>query len=212
MRDNFFNIGMKVQLQIKDGKEDNQFFPSKIEDVDGKDLTVGMPIKSNYVYFVPLHESVYVYFSRKDSFYCMECKVIKRKYEPIPVLTLRPLKPPYKYQRRNFFRIAITLDIEVIKQTDEVLKGKTKDISGSGALLALPQELKKGEVVKLSIYIKGKPLKLKAKVVRCYKDDTRHFNPYYVAVQFIEIDEKIQDEIVKFTLEEQRKLRKKGII
>lgn len=212
MRGNFFTVGMKVQLQIKDDGKENQFFPSKIEDFQEENLVVGMPIKNNYVHFIPLNELIYVYFSRKDSFYRVECKVIERKYEPIPVLILMLLKPPYKYQRRNFFRITIVKDVEIVMSTDEILKGQIKDISGSGALLALPQEIIKGRIVRISFYINEKPFKLKAKVIRCCKDETRCINPYNVAVKFIEINEKTQDEIVKFTLEKQRKLRKRGII
>lgn len=215
MRENFFEIGMKVQLELESDDE-RQSFPSKIEDLDGKNLVIGMPIKANYIYFVSLNEVVYVYFSRKDSFYRLECEVIRKRYEPIPVLILKPIRQPYKYQRRSFFRIDITLDVKVIlmknDEPDESIEGKTKDISGNGALLALPKNLKKGELVKLKIKIKNKTLFLKAKVIRSYKNESRQVNPYNVAVHFIDIDEKTQDAVVKFTLEEQRKLRKKGLI
>lgn len=215
MRGNYFKVGMKVQLELESDDE-RQAFPSKIEDLDGKNLVIGMPIKANYIYFVSLSEVVYVYFSRKDSFYRLESKVIGKRYKPIPVLILEPLKPPYKYQRRSFFRIDIILDVRVIlMKNDELyktLEGKTKDISGSGALLALPENIKKKGLVKLKINIKGETLFLKAKVIRCYKDEFRQVNPYNVAVQFMDIDEKTQDKVVKFTLEEQRKLRKKGLI
>lgn len=212
MRESFLKVGMKVQLELERNDE-IESFPSKIEDLDGENLVIGMPIKANYIYFVSLNEVVNVHFSRKDSFYRLECKVIRKRYEPIPVLILNPLKPPYKYQRRNFFRIDITLDaIAILTKSDEIIEGKTKNISGSGALLALPKDIKKGELIKLKINIKKEPLLLKAKVIRCYKSDFRQVNPHNVAVQFIEIDEKTQDKVVKFTLEEQRKLQKKGLI
>lgn len=204
-------IGMKVNLEI--ARDDKiHYFPSKIEDIISDDvITIGMPMQKNMTFFVGLNEIIRLYFNVGDLYYCINCKVVEKIYEPIPVLNVYFISEPYRYQRRKYFRIKIYLEVSV-KIDKKEIKGFTRNLSASGALLALNENLHKGTLIKLEIPIPSSLITAKAIVVRNEKNKFREINTYDVAVHFVDINEKTRDELIKFVLDEQRKLRKKGFI
>lgn len=208
----FLEIGMKVSIEVV-GKEKNRFFPSKIEDIKSGNLVVGMPIKGNSIIGIPLNSIIHLNFLQKDTIYRLDCLVLRKRYNPIPVLILEPLGFPYRHQRRDYFRVNVNIDVMVtIIDDDKCLKGTIKNISGSGALLALPEYIKKGKMLLLKYPIENKILESKAEVVRVEKDNLRRINPYDIAVNFSDISEDTRDALIKFALTVQRELRKKGIL
>jgi c-di-GMP-binding flagellar brake protein YcgR len=203
---------MKVNIEVE-GEQENSFFPSKVEDVEPEKLVLSMPMKKNMIYFMAINEPIKIYFLKGDFLYCINGKVINKTYSPVPLLTVQLLGKPYKNQRREYFRLKISLDASAkVSDGDRYVNGRTRDLSAGGALLLLPEEIKKGDVIELRLSINSKDLDLKALVVRSEKDPERRVNPYNVAVQFMEIDNNQRDVIIKFLLSEQRKLRKKGLI
>jgi c-di-GMP-binding flagellar brake protein YcgR len=206
-----FQVGMKVNIEIERG-DGNFFFPSKVEDIELGNLVLDIPMKGNQLFHIGLNESVNIHFFKGDSFYYFIGKVVGKKYTPIPVLHVKPASPPIKNQRRDFFRIKVTLKVKIsLLDTGEWANGYIKDISGSGALITTNRELKKGDLINLEITLVSKILEVKSRAVRVWKEErSQCSNMYYVAVQFVDIDEVKQDEIIKFVLAEQRKLIKKG--
>lgn len=205
---NFFQLGMKVNIEVMRGEE-NLYFSSKVEEVESGNLVLGMPIKGNQFFHIRLNESINVHFPKSDSFFYIVGKVVGKKYIPIPVLIVKPMSEPIKNQRRDFFRIRLTLKVKV-KQAgiDEWKNGYVKDLSGSGALIATNCEFKKGDILNLQVPIMSKDLDLKSEVVRSWRED--YSKPYNIAVRFIDLEQEKQDEIIKFILTEQRKMIKRG--
>ncbi|WP_422445787.1 flagellar brake protein [Thermoanaerobacterium sp. DL9XJH110] len=212
MNKDLFQIGMKVNIEVE-GQEENSFFPSKIEDVEPEKLVLSMPMKKNMIYFIAINKPIKIYFLKGDFLYCVDGKVINKTYSPVPLLTAQLVGQPYKNQRREYFRLKISLDVSAkVAGSEHCVNGRTRDLSAGGALLLLPEEIKKGEVIEVRLSINSEDLVLKALVVRSEKDLERRVNPYNVAVQFMEIDNNQRDFIIKFLLSEQRRLRKKGLI
>lgn len=209
--DRFLEIGMKTLIEVtRDDKE--YFFPSKVEDIDKDIITLGMPIKGGKTFFINIDEKIKIYFSRKGSFYCIEGEVEKKRYEPIPVITMRSLSPPYKKQKRSFFRLKIVLPIKIkICGTEDTFLRYTRDISGGGIKFSHSEPIEEGSNIEVKIPdILGEKI-IKASVVRTERVDMREINKYDIAIEFVDLDERLRDEIVKFLLAKQRELRQKGV-
>lgn len=206
-----FRVGMKLNMEVERGKE-NFYFTSKIEDIESGALVLDIPMKDNRLFHVSLNESVKIHFNKGDSFYYFIGEIIAKKYIPIPVLYIKPVSPFIKNQRRDFFRIKITMKTKVnLIESNESFNGFIRDLSGGGALITTDRELKNGTVLNLQISLMSNNFDIKSRVVRSwYEKHPRQSGVHYAAVQFVEIDKAVQDEIIKFILTEQRKMIKKG--
>lgn len=206
-----FEVGMRVNIEVERENE-NFFFSSKVEDTESGALVLDMPIKGKQIFHIDLDESVKIHFSRDDSFYYFVGIVAAKRYIPVPVLHVKPVSPFIKNQRRDYFRIKVTIKAKIrLVETEELLHGYVRDLSGSGALITSGSKLKDGDLINIEFIIMSKTIDVKGRVVRVWREEhLRNPKMYYIAVQFVEIDEALQDEIIKFILAEQRKMIKKG--
>lgn len=207
----FLEIGMKVTIEVQ-REDEGLFFPSKVEDINSDGIILSMPMKNGRTYFIGFDEQINIYFSKRDSFYCMEGIVKDKQYNPIPVITMYPLSPPYKKQKRSYFRLQISLEIHIkLSGSDEWIQRYTHDISAGGIKFSNSEALQKGSNIEVMIPdILGETV-LKATVVRTEQDIARHINVHDIAAEFAEIDEQICDKLIKFILAKQRELMEKGI-
>lgn len=203
-------VGMKVEIGIQRAEE-NLNFLTKIEEIKENSLILGMPIYKGNYFFINLLEEITIYYSVNDLFYFLKGKVIDKSYIPLPVIEVEILEGPKRIQRRSFFRIPVTLKIKV-KNTNSInwCVAYIKNISGGGALLHTYLECNKNDILELRIPVDKETLEVKARVVRVEKDIMRYINPFEIAVEYYDISEKDRDKIIKFIMQEQRKLRKKG--
>lgn len=202
---------MRVSIGVKIS-ETKYYFSSKIEDLEEDNIILNMPMRLGRIFFLGINEKIYIYFSKKGSYYCLEGKVVDKKYDPIPVISVKPLKEPYKEQKRSYFRLEITLKALIkINNCDNWHESYTRDLSAGGVRLSFSNKIKKGSIIQLKIpEILGDEV-LKAIVVRMQKHSLKPKRYYDIAAMFIEVNEQTQDKIVKYLLAEQRELRKKGI-
>lgn len=202
---------MRVNIEVRT-ENVKHFFSSKVEDIRSNYIILSMPMKAGKIFFLGIDEKIYIYFSKRDSFYCLEVKVEDKQYNPIPTITVIPLKEPYKKQKRSYFRLQITLIIYIKTfDCDNWFEGYICDISAGGARFFLSKDIKKGSFINIKIpAILGESV-LNAVVVRTDKNLLRPANVHDIAVEFLEVNEQVRDKIIKFVLAEQRKLRKKGI-
>lgn len=208
----FLQVGQKVTLEVI--REDKSYyFSSKIEDLTTEHILLGMPMKAGNTFHTYITETILVYFSSKDSYYCLDCTVEEKRYTPLPLLVLKSLKPPYKHQKRGYFRLKISSKIRVkTTENDEWFDGYTVDISASGAMVIFIQDLPKNNSIKIQIPDILGDVELEARVIRTERDHRNKIYPYNIALQFIDLEENQRDEIVKTLLAKQRKLRRKGLI
>ncbi|TYP59908.1 flagellar brake protein [Thermosediminibacter litoriperuensis] len=212
MRNKNLEIGMKVEIEvIRD--DQNIIFPTKVEDFDGDRVLLGMPFFEGKIFFLRSDELVRIYYAKSDCFYFVRAKVVEKKYAPIPVIAVKLMGPPEKNQRRDYFRVQVSLKVMVRPEgTENWMNAYVVDLSASGAMIYSGKEIGKEQIVEIKLPLNSKEFNLKAKVVRITKDPMRSINPYNMGVQFIDIEEHMRDEIIKFILTEQRKLRQKGCI
>lgn len=205
-------IGMKVIIEVKRDSGD-LYFSSKIEDIGSDDITLGMPMKGGRTFFIAVDENINIYFSRKGSFYCIEGKVLEKRYRPIPVIKILPLSSPYKKQKRSFFRLKISLPIHVkMDDAEGSFIRYTRDISAGGIKFSHSDLIEVGTNLEITIPdVLGNKTAIKAIVRRAEYDSTREINKYDIAIEFLDIDDRTRDIIVKFILVKQRELRKNGL-
>ena len=122
-----------------------------------------------------------------------------------------PLSSPYKKQKRRYFRLNVSLPIHIkLCGSDNVLRRYTSDISAGGIKFSHSKLIEIGTNLEVKIPdILGEKT-IKAIVIRTEQEDIGKINKYNIVIQFVDICERTRDKIVKFILEKQRELRKKG--
>jgi len=205
-------IGKRIEISIiRNGEK--YVFPSKVEDIKNDSILVGMPLKGNKTFPVSLGETVYIYFLHRDSFYCVEGLVLSKNELPIPLMLLKLTGLPYKIQRRQYYRLKVSIKAEIKdEENEDYIEGLIKDLSASGALVAVKESFEKETGVNIRFTLGKDLLELNAVVKRTEYHKKRSIYPYDVAIQFKDINEPQRDIIIKFILEQQRLLRKKGLI
>lgn len=102
-------------------------------------------------------------------------------------------------QRRQFVRVEATCIVEVRRQGRDPIPTFTVNVSGSGFLLAGPDDLEEGDLVELSVRLnEGQPpLEVKGEVVRITGDGHR-------GVHITDIAENDRERLIHYAFERQR--------
>lgn len=212
MNQDMLNIGKKIEISIT-RNEITYVFPSKVEDMTPGNLLVGMPLKGNETFPVALGEKININFLYRDLPYCVDGIVMSKSYHPIPVMLVKLEGTPYKIQRRDYFRLKVSLTVELMEEGSENhSNGLIKDLSASGALLAVKKVFRKGDSLIVKFKLGEDLLQPRAIVKRVEKQVKSAVYPYAIAVHFKDLNEYQKEIIIKFILEEQRKLRQKGLL
>ncbi|MGI6559178.1 MAG: flagellar brake protein [Limnochordia bacterium] len=127
----------------------------------------------------------------------------------IPLLAVSRPDRWIRTQDRRYVRVPCTLDVRVVCD-DLVHSGLTQDISGGGMLILLPTRLTPGRLITLQFTLPPDELmEVAAQVVR---DLPEQGGLIPTAVEFIDLDERERDNIIKFVFARQRSLRRKGLL
>jgi hypothetical protein len=149
----------------------------------------------------------------EEPFYCgMEATIesvdsrglhrVSGRLDPDPrepdVVTLR-WEQVENIQRRQFVRVETTCIVEVRRQERDPISTFTVNVSGSGFLLAGPDDLEDGDRVELTVrLIEGEePLEARGEVVRVTGDGHR-------GVHITDITEHDRERLIHFVFERQR--------
>ncbi|ERN54158.1 flagellar brake domain-containing protein [Alkalihalophilus marmarensis] len=151
--------------------------------------------------------------------YEFNTEVIGREKRNIPVLFLMdPGKDKYyRIQRRNYVRVEAANDVAV-HSIDDAFKpftSVTVDISGGGCAVLLPDEVVLSVDTQVDITIvlpmqksENQYVRARCRVVRSYKP--RIEAKTRASLQFIDVNQKDQDQIVRYCFERQVVLRRRN--
>lgn len=236
MDDNILYVGMRIEMvkqknRVEDDSEQKVSYVSQIMDMDSELLTCAMPIYEGHI--VPLEKgSEYeVLFYSKTKTYSGICRIVSRGKEGnIFICQLKLLTNLSKFQRREFFRLPCTMDVQLKYMTDiDILSyieknimpdksgsssenGVTVDISGGGIRVLSNRRYEKGDFVALDFALRRTSgvnrIRIPGQIVQSSKSDNNKWK-YDQRIQFKAISNDIQEEIVKYIFEEQRRRRKK---
>ena len=231
-----FAIGDRIELMhIKSAigrKVSDKKYGSQLLDFDGdRTAKIAMPIREGKVIPLEIDDDYNLCFFTNSGLYQCTAQIKKRYTENrmyvMDVIFLTPLK---KFQRRKFYRLDCLFPIryrivpkeqfekrneaEHDNEKDEILweEGTISDLSGGGIRFHGNVECKKEDLVEivlpLSLQSGIVPLSLYMKVVSCV-----HFEGSRVAYEtrgeFLDINEKERETVIKYVFEEQRRRMRK---
>jgi c-di-GMP-binding flagellar brake protein YcgR len=154
-----------------------------------------------------------------DAVYAFDTEIIGRRKGNIPVLLLKdPGKENYiRIQRRNYVRVETAVDVAIHPLVHEFapFTSVTIDLSGGGCSILIPHDMVLPEKGELNLWLvlhmqSGDIVYVKAycKIVRVFKP--RQDSRLRASLQFLDVDERDQQKIIRYCFERQLALRRKS--
>lgn len=213
----FLRENQRIELEIfRNGKSEK--FPSRVEELSENAITISSPLYRGEIVPVNMGEKIKIIINVDNGILQFEITVLDRKkIHNINCLVVSKPESLQKIQRRNFFRIKCQVDVEYRKLVeisqfckDPFIKTSTKDISGGGLLLVAHENVTKESILEVIIHLpKYGEINTVGKVVMVKDgvEDTK--GKKEIALEFVVIEEKDREKIVKFIFEKQREQRYK---
>lgn len=211
-------IGDKVNISRIDPSSKKH--SSQILDIlNEKEYIISGPIKRSTLVHIALNTILEIsYFIEEKGKFSFKALVTDKNEKGIYKLRIERLSDIIRIQDRSFFRLPISMKAEkkfkVIDKNKEIVLEeicKVSDISGGGVKVLSNFKHQVKEQILLAIYIDNKELNLLGEVVRVSESLDKNYN-FEIGIKFLNIDNSQRDTIVKFIFEQQRELRKKGLI
>ncbi len=211
-------VGEKLEIIRYSLSGEEEHLASQLLEISGRDLLdVAMPIKEGRL--IPLHAGsmIKVLFFRENGQFHFKARVKERIKKRIPVLRVEKVSEIHKIQRRGYYRLSTIIPVKItVKAPDGIEKNEgfetfTLDISGGGLKFVSSDRIENDTEVICVLNLGDKNYSLNGRVVRAsyvYHSDYA----YEVSVEFIDIDEHTRGELIKFVLDRQMKMKRKGMI
>lgn len=203
-------------LTLKEKENSNKVkrFKCRVVELGPSTLFLDYPIdlKTNRTAFFPNGTEIIAKFNHEDqTIYQFELSVVGRKKDNIPMLITQYDENKFKkLQRREFVRVDCHLDViisDITKETD-VFETVTRDISGGGIAIYLPNDIKlnKESQFHLSIQIpssneQDQMVYTNAEIVRISTLD--HGEESTISLEYTDISERDRQRIIQFCFETQ---------
>ena len=221
-KDTTLLIGDRIDI-TNDGRH---FYKTMIGDIyDNGYILIGVPIHRGSTMRLELFEIIYLVFYRESGRYITQMKVMDFEIKDgIRYAILEQLTPPEKNQRREFYRLPSSAEIQLCEYTDGVeltlsLKDDIRDavrladawandISVTGLSISTNRECFLGEKYLLKLYLSGRkgkspPFLICAEVKRSsynFEDST-----YNIGMRFCGLTKSKREFLNKYILTQQQK-------
>lgn len=172
------------------------------------------PEKEETVRFFPGQTVRLAFARRSDGVYGIAVKIIRIKGSTVDFYHTMELK---RNQLRQFVRVDVNLPLKfrIIKTENEESKkqawkfneGKIVDISGGGLSFLFSRPLVPGDIVSFKFQLTTAHFSgIDAKILRVSIQESKTATYYKHHVQFINIEQKLREKIVKYIFEKQRQM------
>lgn len=213
------------------GKEQKKrIYASKVYDVlEDEQLKIAMPMVEGRVLPLPLHSRYDACFYSSGGLYLAKVVVTDRyKEDGLYILEIELTSELKKFQRRQYYRLEHTMDIEYKCVTEEemmdVIENDTAlelsslygmstgimlDLSGGGIRFTTKEQLEKDSalIINLNIGIAVEEIcRLAATVISSSKLDNRE-HMYVNRVEFRNMKDTTREKIIKYIFDMERKMR-----
>lgn len=213
------DIGLELTLRIVN-RDQEQTYRSKVIDFDKKSLYIDIPInvetnKTSHLY--PGSKIIVSYIGKDSALYSFSTKIKERTILTVPALVIGKATEVIRKQRREFVRVNTTADIAIhpVDNTFAPFTTMTVDISAGGLSFIMQNNktIKKNMIVDLTIVLamqtnNYKYIHCEGKILRIRRAENM---PHVVSVKFINMTEKDQQKIIKYTMEKQRTERQREL-
>lgn len=204
-------IGQKIILieDIGDGIK-KEYLSQVLEISNENKMTVAVPIQNSHFVTILEGTSLTAIYNMDDrGIYEFKTKVLRIEKSKIPQMIIEKTSSIVKNQRRDFFRLNLTVPVKLKKDDSTVVDtAHSKDISGGGIRLISSVDLRINDTIYIEFVLNKKKYRITGKVVRTFpKQD----NKREIAVQYLDIVEIDRNDIIRYLFQQQRILIKRGI-
>lgn len=208
-------VNQKFELIVEEGPYKGNYL-SQVADITDDVIKVTVPLVHGEIIPLRLNLDVLMYFTGVQAAYSYKTKIIGREEEgEIPLLHLAIPEEKYRIQRREFFRLEVREKViyrildDSLEPVSEFKETHTIDISGGGVKMFINEPVQKGMFLELFLQIPGlENVAIISRIVNIFDVEAG----LAVGIKFIEIDEYIQEEIISWLFDYQRKLRQRGLL
>lgn len=152
-----------------------------------------------------------------DAIYTMRCAVVVVNEAGL-TLALPSPEEVQRVQRRQFVRVQTSLPCAVEPELPEPegefgppLQAELQDISGGGCSALVPVELKRGDLLRMTMDLPEEgEVVLFGRVMRCSTLHTRKGVRYSVGLDFGKMDESLRSKLIRYVFALQREIARKN--
>ncbi|SMC17776.1 c-di-GMP-binding flagellar brake protein YcgR, contains PilZNR and PilZ domains [Clostridium acidisoli DSM 12555] len=211
------NINTKCEVLIK-GKS----YKSNIQDIYEKDIAISIPVfKNNYANLLKDEEVEVIYYDEKNV-YGFQSKVTGRKNDGISMILIEKPDKIKKVQRRRFFRMDLSMEVEYKKIEDNLSDNQINaiieenkdfsictmvDLSGGGIRIRTKDDIDENQLYIIKIPLKDEVIYVTCYCVRVIRDSIAKSN--VCGFSFYDIEDSKRDRIISYLFQLMRELRKK---
>ncbi len=221
--------GTKLELDLLELDEQDRFRKavSKLQGIDGNNLLIDAPMHGSVLYPVHIGAALNVFFSRKTDKQIdvlrFKARVTGRESSGnLALLRIEAESDIQMVQRRQFFRLDCSLPMKyrsVVTMNPEYNKEIkfihtiSRNLSGGGLCICVGDRVNIGETLECEVELcTGCSIRFYGTVVRGEENELGSKYKYLAGVAFKKIENRDREIVVKYIFEQQRKLRKKGLI
>jgi c-di-GMP-binding flagellar brake protein YcgR len=213
-------IGTVLQLLITQANKQNKKYRCKIIDKNDKYLFIDYPVdvKTKKTAFFNKGTVFDVFFIGEDEVvYHFRSRLAAKVKLNIKALAMTLPEELKRVQRRNFVRVDAAVDIAVHSpdQLFPPFTTVTNDISGGGVSILLPKHKKlKGKLVELWMVLPlagGQYVYPHTKAELVFDKEGEN-GITIAAFKYVNIDQKMQQSIIRYCFEKQREARRKQLL
>lgn len=211
------NVNTKCEVLIK-GKS----YKSNVQDIYEKDIAISIPVfKGNYANLLKGEEVEVIYYD-ENNVYGFLSKVTGRKNDGISMILIEKPNKIKKVQRRRFFRLDLSMEVEYKKIENNSSDKKIKeiidenkdfsvctmvDLSGGGIRIRTKDDMEENQLYIIKIPLKDEIIHVACYCVRVVRDSITKSN--ICGFSFYDIEDSKRDRIISYLFQLMRELRKK---
>lgn len=218
-------MGSKLELEVYNslGEKIRPPLISELEWIEEEEIAfIAAPIYEGILYPLHVGTEMTVCVYNKNDLYKFKADVLHRGIKDnIALLKIAVTGKIIKIQRRQFFRFdwSIPIQYRVIgsmnpeyNEDSPYKKAITRDMSGGGVSIGLEEKVELDKFVECQLPLPRRTINFFGKVVRSVRTENEEIYKYEIGVLFRKIENRDREEVIKYIFQEQRKLRKKGLI
>ncbi len=203
---------LEIQLEVPGGEEtEGEFFPGHVEQAGLKTIAIASLTPGGFPVPVRIGAIVSLRMFRFGCLYTFQAQVQGRQKEPLAVVILSTPRSINKLQLRDWVRIKLDVPIyyRMAGYPVDYYRSIGYDISGGGICLLTNHFIDIDTLLDLKIKLPDLLIPAIGRVKRCSIHDGATF--YRTGIQYEQIDERHQEEIISYIFLKQREIINKGI-
>ncbi len=225
--------GNKVDIMVKDKNEPEgkKNYESRVYDVlSDEEFEIHMPMEKSKLILLPVGGVFDFYFYTTNGLYQCNARVKDRyKTGATYILLCEPTTNLRKYQRREYYRFACILKMSSRKLEEQELEAAQRnekyyqaglpmthsvivDISGGGVRFVSKSRYEPGTLIYLTYVLningKDKEYDITGKILDSYEVPGKE-GQYEHRVKYLNMENEVREEIIRYIFEEERKNRQR---